>query len=123
MADDRKAVIEDGANNDLGEFAGWEQHGGELTKLEIGQAVRGKFKGSTSFETNDSRTGELKQVLIHSVEQPSGAVIRLLGVTMLDAAFAKEVKPGTSVYIRRNKDRKSSRNRPVHDYTILTPKS
>lgn len=105
--------LEDGSKIDFDALLsnGWQQVGGELTKLEEAQAVRGIYRDVSTFETDG------KKLNVYTVETKGGAC-RLLGVTMLDHFFSK-VKIGQNVIIRRNKDRKSSKGRTVQDYTTV----
>jgi hypothetical protein len=97
---------------------GYESHGGELVKLEPGQALKGILKSKGSYESTDGKTGEVKQVPLYEIEVEKGTVARLIGTTAMEAAFAK-IPLGDVVVVARYPDKKSNRGRVVHDIRVF----
>lgn len=101
---------------------GAEELAGELTKLEVGDSVTGRYISKGSYETEDQKTGELKNVAVYEIQTSDGTKVRIGGLTRLDTAFGA-LKIGDTVAIFRTPDISSGRNRKVAGFRVFKLKA
>lgn len=95
---------------------GYQEFGGTLIKLEVGQYVEGTYVEKTGYDS-EGEGGVLKRVNMYVLESASGVKGKFGGVTQIDDAFDK-IKVGQHVKIVRIPDTKSAKKRVVQQFKV-----
>jgi hypothetical protein len=121
--DTKSAVVESISESDIqGMLEGgkYKDAQPDLVKLEVGQAVRGIFDSVGSYDATDIKTGVLKKIPCYNIKTDAGVMVRLAGVTKMDAAFGG-IKVGSRVIVFRGADVTTAKGRKCAGIRVLQP--